>query len=153
LSHAGARRPGRAYVVATGKGESVAQWFFRRQPDVALEGMHDLRMIIRSPAGLPAVAEMKITAKIRRKVAGIVPYRAQLPERLRLVRIPGQVGRSNLHVAHEVGDPRVLTHAPGALATRNLAVWRSLHRLRFRYEGSILGFRRQLESRGPTCGS
>jgi hypothetical protein len=77
-----------AYRVATGKGESVAQWFFQRQPGVELEGMHDLRMVIRTAAGTPAVAEMKIATKIRRKAAGIVPYGAKLPEKLRLIPIP-----------------------------------------------------------------
>jgi len=77
-----------AYLVATGKGQSVAQWFFRRQPAIALEGMHDLRMVVRGPASLPARAELKLTAKIRRRFAGIVPYSAQLPPDLRTVQIP-----------------------------------------------------------------
>lgn len=77
-----------AYVVATGKGQSVAEWFFRRQPAVALEGMHDLRMVVRCPASLPARAELMLTAKIRRRFAGIVPYSAQLPPDLRTVHIP-----------------------------------------------------------------
>lgn len=82
-----------AYVVATGKGQSVAQWFFRRQSAVALEGMHDLRMVVRSPASLPARAELKLTAKIRRRFAGIVPYSAQLPPDLRTVQIPAGTAR------------------------------------------------------------
>jgi hypothetical protein len=77
-----------AYLVATGRGESVAQWFFRTRPGVELDGMHDLRMVVRTAAGEPAAAELKIVAKIRRKVAGIVPYRAVLPETMRLIEIP-----------------------------------------------------------------
>jgi hypothetical protein len=77
-----------AYVVADGKGEATAEWFFRATAAVALEGMHDLRLIAQAPRGVPAVAELIMTAKIRRRLAGIVPYRAALPECLRTIPLP-----------------------------------------------------------------
>jgi hypothetical protein len=79
-----------AYLVATGKGQSSAQWFFRRQPAVALEGMHDLRIVVRSWAGVSTLAELKLTAKIRRRFAGVVPYTAQLPADQRIIQMPAQ---------------------------------------------------------------
>jgi hypothetical protein len=78
-----------AYLVANGKGEATAGWFFRATAAVALEGMHDLRLIAQVPHGVPAVAELIMTAKIRRRLAGIVPYRAALPEQLRTIPLPG----------------------------------------------------------------
>lgn len=76
------------YLVATGKGEGTAEWFFRATEAVALEGMHDLRLIAQVRLGAGARAEVKMTAKIRRRAAGIVPYRAALPERLRTIPLP-----------------------------------------------------------------
>ena len=71
-----------AYLVANGKGEASAEWFFRATKAVKLEGMHDLRLIAQVPRGVPTVAELSMTAKIRRRFVGIVPYRAVLPEKL-----------------------------------------------------------------------
>lgn len=71
-----------AYLIANGKGEASAEWFFRTTKAVKLEGMHDLRLIAQAPHGVPAVAELSMTAKIKRRFAGIVPYRAVLPEKL-----------------------------------------------------------------------
>jgi hypothetical protein len=75
----------RCYLVASGKRSSTAEWFFRKTDAVPLEGMHDLRLIAKVQQGMPAVAEVIMTAKIRRRVAGLVPYRAILPDRLRTI--------------------------------------------------------------------
>lgn len=77
-----------AYVVGTGKLQSVARWFFRAPPSAALEGMHDLRMLVRVPAGHATNAQIVMTAKIRRRFAGVVPYRATLPPDARQLTIP-----------------------------------------------------------------
>jgi hypothetical protein len=77
-----------SYLVASGKGEATAGWFFRATAAVALEGMHDLRLIAQAPRGVPTVAQLIMTAKIRRRLAGIVPYRAALPEQLRTIPLP-----------------------------------------------------------------
>ena len=76
------------YVVGTGRDEGTAQWFFRRTRSVALEGMHELRLVIRAPAGASTTAEVMVTAKVRRRLAGVLPYRATLPPSLREVRLP-----------------------------------------------------------------
>lgn len=76
------------YIVGTGRDESTAQWFFRRTQSVALEGMHELQMVIRAPAGGISTAEVILAAKIRRRLIGIIPYRAALPAELREVRLP-----------------------------------------------------------------
>ena len=75
----------KCYLVANGKRSSTAEWFFRKTDAVPLEGMHDLRLIAQVQRGVPAVAEIIMTAKIRRRVAGLVPYRAILPDRLRTI--------------------------------------------------------------------
>jgi hypothetical protein len=77
-----------AYVVGTGRREAIAEWFFRAQPAVALEGMHDLTLLVRVPAARSATAQISMTAKIRRRFAGLVPYRATLDPELREMAIP-----------------------------------------------------------------
>lgn len=77
-----------AYVVATGRGEAVAQWWFKRRPGVELEGMHDLHMVFRTPAGRAATAELRLASSIQRRFAGLIRYRAHLPESLRLIPVP-----------------------------------------------------------------
>jgi hypothetical protein len=73
------------YLVANGKRTSTADWFFRATKSVALEGMHDLRLIARVKRRVPALAEVMMTAKIRRRSAGLVAYRAALPEQLQAI--------------------------------------------------------------------
>jgi hypothetical protein len=73
------------FIVATGMGSSVAQWYFRRTASVVLEGMHDLGLIVRAPTQAVGSLEVRMTAEIQRRLAGIVPYQAQLPPELRLV--------------------------------------------------------------------
>lgn len=71
------------YLISTGKGEAVAEWFFRPTLTVPkLEGMHDVRLVARYPAGIPVTADVLMSAKVRRRAAGLVPYRAVLPPRL-----------------------------------------------------------------------
>jgi hypothetical protein len=77
------------YLIATGRGEPVAEWHFRRTVAVALEGMHDVRVIVRGLAGSPAAADIRMSAKIQSRLAGVIPYRATLPESLRTVPLPG----------------------------------------------------------------
>lgn len=76
------------YLVATGKRSPTAEWYFRKTKAVPLEGMHDLRLIAQVRQGVPALAEVMMTAKIRRRAAGVVPYRALLPEQLRTIPLP-----------------------------------------------------------------
>ena len=76
------------YLVANGKRLSTAEWYFRATKAVALEGMHDLRLIAQIPRGTPALAEVMMTAKIRRRAVGLVPYRAVLPDHLRKISLP-----------------------------------------------------------------
>jgi hypothetical protein len=76
------------YLVANGKRSSTADWYFRATQAVALEGMHDLRLIAQVRQGVPALAEVMMTAKIRRHAVGLVPYRAALPEQLRTIKLP-----------------------------------------------------------------
>lgn len=76
------------YLVASGKRLPTADWYFRATKAVALEGMHDLRLIAQIPRGVTALAEVMMTAKIRRRAVGIVPYRAVLPDELRTIPLP-----------------------------------------------------------------
>ncbi len=71
------------YLISTGKNESVAEWFFRPTTTVPkIEGMHDLRLVARFPAGTPVTADVLMSAKVQRRAAGVIPYRAALPPRL-----------------------------------------------------------------------
>lgn len=47
--------------------------------------MHDLRLIVQVKKEAPALAEVKMTAKIQRRRLGLVPYRADLPKQLRTI--------------------------------------------------------------------
>jgi hypothetical protein len=75
----------KCYLVADGKRSSTAEWFFRKTDAVPLEGMHDLRLIAQVHHGMPAVAEVIMTAKIHRRIAGLMRYRAILPDQLRTI--------------------------------------------------------------------
>lgn len=71
------------YLISTGKGESIAEWFFRHTAAVPkLEGMHDIRLVARCPAGVSAIADVRMSAKVQRRAARLVPYRAILPPQL-----------------------------------------------------------------------
>lgn len=71
------------YLISTGKGESVAEWFFRPTVTVPrLEGMHDIRLVARCPAGVPVTADVLMSAEIKRRAVALVPYRAVLPPQL-----------------------------------------------------------------------
>ena len=71
------------YLIATGKNESVAEWFFRPTVTVPkVEGMHDLRLVGRWPAKSHVTADVLISAKVRRRGARLIPYRADLPPHL-----------------------------------------------------------------------
>jgi hypothetical protein len=76
------------YLVADGKRGSTPEWFFRKTNAVPLEGMHDLRLIAQVRQGVPALAEVLMTAKIQRRALGLVPYRAILPDQLRTIPLP-----------------------------------------------------------------
>jgi len=78
----------KCYLVADGKRSSTAEWFFRKTDAVPLEGMHDLRLIAQVRQGMPALAEVIMTAKIQRRRVGLVRYRAVLPERMRTIPLP-----------------------------------------------------------------
>jgi hypothetical protein len=76
------------YLISTGKGESVAEWFFRPTTTVPkLEGMHDVRLVARCPVGIPVTADVLMSAKVRRRAAGLVPYRAVLPPQLSQIQL------------------------------------------------------------------
>jgi hypothetical protein len=47
-----------------------------------IEGMHDLRLVARCPAGIPVTADVLMPAKVQRRAAGLIPYRAVLPPKL-----------------------------------------------------------------------
>lgn len=75
----------KCYLVGNGKRSSTAEWFFRKTDAVPLEGMHDLRLIAQVRQEMPTVAEVIMTAKIHRRMAGLVRYRAVLPDQLRTI--------------------------------------------------------------------
>lgn len=77
-----------SYVIGTGKNESAAQWYFRSTLAVPLEGMHDLTLIVRASTGRDTWIEVMLAATIRRRLGGMLPYRAHLPATLRQLQLP-----------------------------------------------------------------
>ena len=76
----------RNYVIGIGKGESVVEWTFRETKYARLEGMHDLKIVIKSTGDDPVVAETILSAKIERGVKPL-SYRANIPPYMRSVQI------------------------------------------------------------------
>lgn len=82
------------YVVASGEGESMAEWYFRTTPAVELVGIHYLSLIVRTPGPIETTARIALQAKIRRRLGGLIQYRATLPPGRREILIPARDGQT-----------------------------------------------------------
>lgn len=82
------RKHDNPFLLGLGEGQSDPEWRFRRSPDYEIEGIYHLSSIIRAPRDVRVVGAVTIAASIRRRVAGLVRYRAILPPELASVSLP-----------------------------------------------------------------
>lgn len=76
------------FLLGLGEGQSDPEWRFRRSPGHEIEGIHRLAAIIRAPREVRVTGAVTIAASIRRRIAGLVRYRAVLPPGLASVSLP-----------------------------------------------------------------
>lgn len=55
-------------------------WYLTRTTTHAIDGDHDLRVVVRAPTSTQGLAEVSLGATTRRKMGGVVPRIARLPE-------------------------------------------------------------------------
>ncbi len=72
----------RCYVRAIGEGEADAEWRYARQPEIALDGSHQMTAVLRVPPGQKATVNIALTGVARGRRAGLFPFRAKLPSAL-----------------------------------------------------------------------
>jgi hypothetical protein len=72
----------RYIILAYGEGTPDPEWLFRRTGQHDFDGLHWLGMVVMFPRNAPATARFALTAAIRHKKIGIVPYSADLPEQI-----------------------------------------------------------------------
>ena len=68
-----------AFVQAYGELGSEPSWEFRRIPGGDLNGMHQLKLVVRAPSGVPVQGTTSIEANIERRRFGVVKYRVTVP--------------------------------------------------------------------------
>jgi hypothetical protein len=75
----------RYILLAHGEGTSTPEWWFRRTRHNDFDGIHWLGMMILLPRNEPATARLALTAAVRHRKLGFLPYSAHLPEQVRQV--------------------------------------------------------------------
>ncbi len=74
-------------LLGHGEGTSDPEWWFRRTKTSDFDGRHDLEMVIMIPHGRPASARLALSAAVRKRAGGIIPYTAALPDSIQSVRL------------------------------------------------------------------
>jgi hypothetical protein len=75
----GIERPGgELFLVAAGIGQSRAGWEINETPSVKVGGILVFNLILQSRAGQISNGRVAVTAQVRRKRFGLIPYRALL---------------------------------------------------------------------------
>ncbi|MFD5503970.1 hypothetical protein ACFWJS_30340 [Streptomyces sp. NPDC127061] len=72
-------------VVGMGELHSDPEWRFRPVNGRPLVGDERISMVVRIPAGQLAQATLQVSATVRQRRMGLVPYRAELPKQVRQV--------------------------------------------------------------------
>ncbi|MEV6318047.1 hypothetical protein [Streptomyces sp. NPDC051776] len=73
------------FVIGMGERDSDPEWRFSATASTPLVGDESLALIVRVPAGVPALAHITMAATIKQRRLGLIPYRAELPAALRTV--------------------------------------------------------------------
>jgi hypothetical protein len=76
------------YLLAEGEGENPAEWMFAETKAVTLAGVHRLSIVTRTPADHACRVDLALAATRREKRLGLVPYRAEIPPRVRTIELP-----------------------------------------------------------------
>jgi hypothetical protein len=84
------------FLLAHGEGTSDPGWLFRRTKGIDFDDVYHHSMLVTLPWQAPARARLALSASVRRRRGGIIPYTAQLPDRVREVALhrPAAGGQS-----------------------------------------------------------
>lgn len=78
-------------LLGLGEGQCDPEWRFRRRASGhEIEGIHRLAAVIRAPRKVQVTGAITVAASIRRGIAGLVRYRAELPPALASFSLPPQ---------------------------------------------------------------
>ena len=75
------------FVVGMGEHDSDPEWRFNATDASPLVGDETLALIVRVPAGAPARAEIMMSASVKQRRLGLIPYRAELPSAVRTIHL------------------------------------------------------------------
>jgi len=78
------------FLLGLGEGQCDPEWRFRRSSGHEIEGIHRLAAVIRAPRKVQVTGAITVAASIRRGIAGLVRYRAELPPALASLSLPPQ---------------------------------------------------------------
>jgi len=73
------------FVVGMGERDSDPEWRFTATASAPLVGDESLALIVRVPAGVPALAHITMATTVKQRRLGLIPYRAELPPALRTI--------------------------------------------------------------------
>ncbi|WP_369228847.1 hypothetical protein AB5J56_00395 [Streptomyces sp. R21] len=76
-----------AYLLSDGVGTPSVVWSFKRVVPQELDHPHQLTLIVDMPNGVRCDAVLSLTANIRKKRAGVLGYRAQIPHFLAVTQL------------------------------------------------------------------
>ncbi|MEO3773986.1 hypothetical protein [Micromonospora sp. B9E7] len=76
------------FVVGMGEHDSDPEWRFRAVSGAPLIGDEELTIVVKTPAGTPARADVTVAATVKHRRLGLLPYRADLPPVVRTVDLP-----------------------------------------------------------------
>ena len=77
------------FLLGLGEGQSNPEWQFRATSSQhEIVGIHRLSVIVRAPSDVRCQAGIIVAATVRKRRAGLIRYRAQLPTSLASVRFP-----------------------------------------------------------------
>jgi hypothetical protein len=84
------------FVVGMGERDSDPEWRFCAVSGSPLVGDEELTIVVKTPAGIPARADVTVAATIKHRRLGLIPYRADLPPVVRTVDLPVTCGLGGL---------------------------------------------------------
>jgi hypothetical protein len=76
-------------ILGLGEGQNDPEWRFRAtSSQKEIVGIYRLQIIVRASSGVHCQASIIVAATVRRRRAGLISYRAELPPQLADVRFP-----------------------------------------------------------------
>lgn len=80
LKHSTQRPAGELFLVAAGIGKPRVGWEINETGSMKIGGTLVFNLILQAPSGQPTAGRVAVTARVRRKKLGIIPYRALLDD-------------------------------------------------------------------------